>query len=149
MEGGMTIDPRVLREIAIFCRQALWTLLIVPAAAIAWVVLAVLSQKYFYYVRPIVQAMSSAGGGMTTDPPSARGVLLQQIPIGTDASRALADLTGEGFGCAPKLASPGERVTCGLRAPTFIGWTSWTIELQFDESNRLAGARVEIYNVGL
>jgi hypothetical protein len=37
----MTIDPRVLREIAIFYRQARWTLLIVPAAAIAWVVLAV------------------------------------------------------------------------------------------------------------
>jgi hypothetical protein len=149
----MTIDPRVLREIAIFYRQARWTLLIVPVAAIAWVVLAVtwgvLSQKYFYYVRPIVQAMTSAGMRMTTDSPSARDVLLQHIPIGTDATRALADLTGEGFGCAPKPASSGDRVTCGLRAPTFIGWTSWTIELQFDESNRLAGARVEIYNVGL
>jgi hypothetical protein len=93
--------------------------------------------------------MTSAGMRMTTDSPSARGVLLQHIPIGTDATRAVGDLTSEGFGCAPKPASSGEHVTCGLRAPAFIGWTSWTIELQFDQSNRLAGAKVAIWNVGL
>jgi hypothetical protein len=149
----MTIDPRIIREIVIFARQAWRIVLVVPVAGIAYVVLSViwsiLSLQYFYYVRPIVQEMGSVSGGISDDSPSARDTLLRNIPIGTDATAAVAVLVGEGFRCAKQPLTSELHWVCRLQAPSFIGWTNWTIELQFDEPGYLTGAKVAVWSVGL
>lgn len=152
--ASMTIDPRVAREIVIFFRQACLLVLLVPVAGIAWIAMSitwsVLATDHFYRVRPILQAMRDAGEGATENSPSAREALSRHVPIGTDAATAVADLAGEGFGCAKQPPSSEARVVCRLRGPTVLGgWTDWTVELHFDESGHLSWANVAIWNVFL
>jgi hypothetical protein len=133
--------------------HALLALLLMPVAWVAWVALSFawdsMALERFYRDRPILQAMRMAHDY----PPSvgsaaAAEALLQRVPVGTDAATAISILSGEGFGCG-KPRPAGERVQCGTRASGPFGFTIWTVELQFDASALLSGAKVTRWNMSL
>jgi len=104
----------------------------------------------FYRDRPILQAMRLARDNPpSVDSAAAAAALLQHVPAGTDASTAIARLSGEGFDCAEQPPSWGGHVQCGTRASGPLGWTSWAVDLQFDAAARLTDAKVTQWNMSL
>jgi hypothetical protein len=133
--------------------RVLSAMLLMPVLLIAYMVLSFLwdgmALERFYRDRPILQAMRMAhGDAATADSAAAAQALLRQVPAGTDAATAIALLAGEGFGCAKQPRS-GEHVQCGTRASGPFGYTYWIVELEFDASALLTGAKVAKWNISL
>jgi hypothetical protein len=133
--------------------RALTALLLMPVAWFAYVALSFawdsMALERFYRDRPILQAMRMAHD----DPPSvesaaAAEALLRYVPLGTDATAAIAILSGEDLAAASRRRRPS---TCsaGTRASGPFGFTIWTVELQFDASALLSGAKVTKWNIFL
>jgi hypothetical protein len=128
--------------------------LLVPAALIAVMVLSFFwrdfAMEHFYRARPILQAMWEARDVRCAfESAAAQAALLQHVPVGTDATTALAALSVEGFGCRKPPASSDGHVECGLRIASPIGYTTWVVDLQFGDSGVLAGAKVSQWNISL
>jgi hypothetical protein len=127
-------------------------LLLLP---VAWVALVALSffwnsmaMERFYRNRPILQAMRVARDDYASvESAAAAEAMLRHIVVGTDAKTAIAALAGEGFRCTEQPPSLGRLVNCGLRVSGPLGYTNWTIELQFDDGTVLTGAKVTIWNI--
>jgi hypothetical protein len=150
-EKAETVQTKTWDKLA---ERLLLAMLLMPALLIAGAVLKFfwdgMALERFYRDRPILQAMRLA----RDDPPSvesaaAAAALLQHVPVGTDATTAIARLSGEGFDCVAQPPSSGGHRQCSTRASGPFGWTSWTVELQFDASARLTGAKVTQWNMSL
>jgi hypothetical protein len=135
-------------------KRLLLAILLMPALLISGAVLKFfwdgMALERFYRDRPILQAMRLARDNPpSVDSAAAAAALLQHVPAGTDASTAIARLSGEGFDCGEQPPSWGGYVQCGTRASGPWGWTSWTVDLQFDAAARLTGAKVTQWNMSL
>ena len=95
--------------------------------------------------------MNNVHDGIWTDhSESARVVLLQYVPLGTNTTNALAALSKEGFGCGDdSFRSLKAHANCQLLAPEGLGYRRWIVDLQFDETSHLIAAKVAIWNIFL
>jgi hypothetical protein len=129
--------------------------------------------EQFYQARAILQAMRSVQPNAANPSDTARDAFLQHVPLGTAAGAAVAALSKEGFAChlerppqnaaEKKLAEvaeqrrhivglprkSGKRMDCLLGTPLAIGYTTWMVELDFDDADRLTNAMVGTWNIFL
>jgi hypothetical protein len=138
-----------------FVRYVMWALLAVVIIPVGWFFLyAILRQAEtasFYRARPILNSMNSVHDHIwTNDSRSARSVLLQRFPIGTELNIALPTLQKEGFECTRPAAVSDAPVGCHLLASAGSGGsTRWIVDLRFDERDRLTNAKVAVWNISL
>ena len=131
---------------------ALFALLIIPVSLLfLYGILHQAEAASFYRARPILNSMNSVHDRIwTNDSHSARSVLLQHFPIGTELNTALSTLQREGFGCTRPPAFSDAPADCQLLAPAPSGGsTRWIVALRFDERDRLTDAKVAIWNISL
>ncbi|QWG19156.1 hypothetical protein KMZ68_04585 [Bradyrhizobium sediminis] len=137
-------------------KYAVWALLALLAVVIIPVVSLFLSgilrqaeTVSFYRARPILNSMNSVHDRIwTNDSHSARSVLLERFPIGTELNTALPTLQREGFECTRPPTVSDAPVDCQLLAPAASGGsTRWIVDLRFDERDRLTDAKVAVWNI--
>ncbi len=129
-------------------------LLLLP---VAWAALVVLSfawssmaMERFYRNRPILQAMRMAQDDHArVESAAAVEALLQHVVVGTDAETAIAALAEEGFGCTKQPPFSNQHASCRLRVSAPIGFTDWSVDLQFDAAAGLTDAKVTRLNISL
>ena len=135
-----------------FVRYVVWALLavvIIPVGSFfLYAILRQAETASFYRARPILNSMNSVHDHIwTNDSRSARSVLLERFPIGTELNTALPTLQREGFECVPAHVSDAT-VDCQLLAPaTSGGSTRWIVDLWFDERAGLTEAKVAVWNI--
>jgi hypothetical protein len=135
-----------------FVRYVVWASLavvIIPVGSFfLYAILRQAETASFYRARPILNSMNSVHDHIwTNDSRSARSVLLERFPIGTELNAALPTLQREGFECVPAHVSDAT-VDCQLLAPAASGGsTRWIVDLWFDERARLADAKVAVWNI--
>jgi hypothetical protein len=130
---------------------ALLALVIIPVVSLfLYGILRQAETASFYRARPILNSMNSVHDRIwTNDSHSARSVLLERFPIGTELNAALPTLQREGFECGPARVSDAT-VNCQLLAPAASGGsTRWIVNLWFGERSRLTDAKVAVWNISL
>ena len=136
-------------------KYVLWALLALVMIPVALLFLywglRELETANFYRSRPILHSMNSVHDGVWTNgSKSARSVLLERFPIGTELNGAIPALKREAFECVKPMAPSNGRVNCQLLAPVASGSsTRWIVDLQFDELGKLTDAKVAVWNISL
>jgi hypothetical protein len=139
-------------KFAVWALLAMLALVIIPIGSFfLYAILRQAETASFYRARPILNSMNSAHDRIwTNDSHSARSVLLQRFPIGTELNTALPTLQKEGFECTRPAAVSDAPVGCHLLAPAGSGGsTRWIVDLRFDERDWLTDAKVAVWNISL
>jgi hypothetical protein len=106
----------------------------------------------FYATRPILGRMSEVWPHrFQKDPVDVRKALLGALPLGSERSNVIQNLSVEGFHCQPSSILGKGWTDCQLRAPAGAGGghTNWILDFQFDAEDRLTDVRIVIQPISL
>jgi hypothetical protein len=99
--------------------------------------------RRFYAAHPMLRTMDETvpGSGRATGWERFTPILLQRVPVGSTRADAIRLLAEEGFECIPSTVPWPHSLGCWTRTrPSNV--PRWHIQLELDQSDRVAGGRV-------